>query len=81
MIKKLFLATMCGGLMCATPALAHDEYKEGMNFGSWVAFCQGYREGDYKDPGLARHMTLATYDILTQGQQEWARENYPTCAR
>jgi len=85
MIKQLFLATVCGGVMCATPALAQSDYiqgyRDGANFGSWAAFCNAYTEGDYKDPGLARHMTLASFDELIPENKQWARENNPNCAR
>ena len=84
MIKKLLLATI-GGVMFSTPALAQSEYmdgyRDGANFGSWAAFCNAYTEGDYKDQGLARHMTLASFDELIPENKQWARENNPTCAR
>lgn len=84
MIKKLLLATF-GGVMIATPVFAQSEYmdgyRDGANFGSWAAFCNAYTEGDYKDPGLARHMTLASFDNLIPENKQWARENNPSCAR
>jgi len=83
MIKKLLLATF-GGVMFATPALANtpqylEGYREGMNVGVFIAYCQAYTEGDYKDPGLARFMSHVTYEEMDEGNREWARENYPNC--
>ena len=82
MIKKLLLATI-GGFMISTPALAETEYirgyKEGMKVGLFISYCSAYMEGDYKDPGFARHMTFASYEELDAGNREWARETRSVC--
>ena len=74
MIKKLLLATV-GGIMFATPALAESEYirgyKDGMRVGSFMSYCNAYTEGDYKDPGLARHMTFGTYREMQPDDRDW----------
>lgn len=84
MIKKLLLATF-GGAMFATPALAGftpqylEGYREGMNVGTFIVYCHAYVEGDYKDPGLARHMTLSSYKGMDEDNRLWARANHPKC--
>ena len=82
MIKKLLLATI-GGVMFSTPALAQSEYmegyQEGLNVGVFIAYCQAYTEGDYKDLGLSRHMVHASYEEMDEGNREWARETRPNC--
>ena len=84
MIKKLLLATF-GGAMFATPALAaytpeyFEGYREGINVGVFIAYCQAYTEGDYKDLGLSRHMAHASYGEMDASNREWARDNYPHC--
>ena len=82
MIKKLFLATF-GGVLFATPALAQSEYmegyREGINVGLFMAYCSAYVDGDYKDQGLARHMTFAYYNEMDAGNREWARDTRPYC--
>ena len=84
MIKKLLLATF-GGAMFATPALASyspeylEGYREGMNVGVFIAYCNAYTEGDYKDPGLARHMVHSAFEELDADNMEWAFEYHPNC--
>ena len=82
MIKKLLLATI-GGVMFSTPALAQSEYmegyQEGMKVGLFMAYCNAYMEGDYKDQGLARHMTFAYYNEMDAGNRQWARETKSEC--
>ena len=75
-MKRLILALALMG----SPAMA-DEYQEGLNMGSWIAFCNAHRNGDYKDPGLARHMVLSSYDSLDEANKAWARDFHPTCTR
>ena len=84
MIKKLLLTTF-GGVMFTTPALAGftpeylEGYREGMNVGTFIAYCHAYTEGDYKDPGLARHMTYSSYKSMDEDNRLWARENHRNC--
>ena len=83
MIKKLLLATF-GGAMIATPALAESSYmegyKEGMNVGVFIAYCQSYKARDFEDPGFARYMTFESFKELDEGNKQWARDSHPTCA-
>ena len=82
MIKKLLLATF-GGVMFSTPVLAQSEYmegyREGINVGLFMAYCSAYVDGDYKDQGLARHMTFAYFNEMDAGNREWARDTRPYC--
>ena len=83
MIKKLLLATI-GGLMLSTPALASDYiegYGDGLDYGIWMTFCNGYEKGDYKDPGYAHYMALTYYDTLPEADKQRARVEHPTCVR
>lgn len=73
-MKRLLFASL---LMCS-PAYALD-YEQGVSFGSWSAFCQAHRFNDYKDPGLAKHMTFAAYDALDEENKAWARDIFPEC--
>ena len=50
-----------------------------MNVGTFIVYCHAYMEGDYKDPGLARHMTLSSYKGMDEDNRLWARANHPKC--
>jgi len=83
-MKKLLFA-LSFGVFSATPALAEytpqyfEGYREGLNVGVFIAYCQAYTKGDYKDPGLSRYMAHSSYEYMDEGNREWARDNYPNC--
>lgn len=73
-MKRLILASI---LFC-TPVSAAT-FAEGVSMGSWMAFCQAHRYNDYKDPGLARHMTMSAYAEMAEEDQAFARDMFPEC--
>lgn len=85
-MKKLLLAAICGSMMCANPALASSDdyfegYGDGIDYGIWLTFCNGYEKGDYKDPDYAHYMALAYYDTLHESSKQRALVEHPTCVR
>ena len=73
-MKRLILASI---LLCSPASAA--TFQEGVSLGVWTAFCQAHRYNDYKDPGLARHMTMTSFAEMAKEDQDWARDSYPEC--